>query len=263
MIKKEEENVVYRNGEGGYIFISHSHLDIDKVRIIRNVLENNGYEPLCFFLKCLNDDDEVEGLIKREIDSRDIFLYIESPNSLKSKWVRKEREYINGCNNKTIFTITLDENTDVKKEALKILDKTRVFISYSRRDEWAFDLIKNKLIERDLKVFDFNDLKAGQNWFDAITTSISQACQDGCFVLLLSKESLRASHLVNELNIAYKQNKDRILVVTIDDANCEDSSMAYLVNKISNRASLDTSCSDIESQLTDIVNKIKLILKNK
>ena len=41
------------NENGGYVFISHSHKDIEKVRILRNVMEENGFEPLCFFLKCL------------------------------------------------------------------------------------------------------------------------------------------------------------------------------------------------------------------
>lgn len=58
------------NKDGGWIFISHSHLDIDIVRKIRNKLEDRGFEPLMFFLKCLNDDNEIESLIKREINER-------------------------------------------------------------------------------------------------------------------------------------------------------------------------------------------------
>ena len=39
-----------------YFFISHSHQDIEKVRIIRNVIEETFfYEPILFFLKCLSD----------------------------------------------------------------------------------------------------------------------------------------------------------------------------------------------------------------
>lgn len=40
------------NKNGGWIFIFHSHLDIDIVRRIRNKLEDRGFEPLMFFLKC-------------------------------------------------------------------------------------------------------------------------------------------------------------------------------------------------------------------
>ena len=260
---KENENVVYQNGEGGYIFISHSHRDINKVRIIRNTLEENGYEPLCFYLKCLSDDDEVEGLIKREIDSRDIFLYIESPNSLKSKWVKKEREYINGCKDKTIFKITLNDDTDVKEETLKILNKTRVFISYTYADRWAFDLIKQNLIKRDLKVFDYNEIKAGQDFTKAITESINQACDDGCFVILLSKEGFRSTHVKKELEFALEGPKDRKLVVTLDGANLNDDYFFnYVLKDVKNRANLDSK-GDVHEQLKDIIDKIKYILKNK
>ena len=67
-----------KSNKGGYIFLSHSHDDIDKVRKIRNHLEKDGFEPLCFYLKCLEDDSEIEDLIKREIDAREWFVFINS-----------------------------------------------------------------------------------------------------------------------------------------------------------------------------------------
>ena len=70
--------------EGGWVFISHSHQDIAKVRYIRNRLEQRGFEPLLFFLKCLSDEDEIEGLIKREISEREWFIYADSDNSRNS-----------------------------------------------------------------------------------------------------------------------------------------------------------------------------------
>mgnify|MGYP000774152934 FL=1 len=73
------------NKDGGWIFISHSHLDIDIVRRIRNKLEDRGFEPLMFFLKCLNDDNEIESLIKREINEREWFIYVESDNAANSR----------------------------------------------------------------------------------------------------------------------------------------------------------------------------------
>ena len=33
-----------------YIFVSHSHRDIDKVRLVRNYLEEKGAEPIMCFL---------------------------------------------------------------------------------------------------------------------------------------------------------------------------------------------------------------------
>ena len=78
----------------GWIFISHSHQDVDLVRWIRNHFEKLGFEPLMFYLKCLSDKDEIESLIKREIDEREWFIYADSPSARESKWVKTEREYI-------------------------------------------------------------------------------------------------------------------------------------------------------------------------
>ena len=98
--------------KGGYVFLSHSHADIDKVRKIRNALENEGFEPLCFYLKCLSEDNEIEELIKREIDAREWFVFVNSENSRNSKWVTLEREYINKTNAKKILTVDIDDEED-------------------------------------------------------------------------------------------------------------------------------------------------------
>ena len=96
-----------QKSKGGYIFLSHSHEDIEKVREIRNSLEQDGFEPLCFYLKCLSDDSEIEDLIKREIDAREWFVFVNSENSRKSKWVTLEREYILRTNRKKVITIDI------------------------------------------------------------------------------------------------------------------------------------------------------------
>ena len=54
--------------KGIWVFLSHSNKDYEKVRQVRNILEQQGYRPLMFFLNCLNDDNEIDGLIKREIE---------------------------------------------------------------------------------------------------------------------------------------------------------------------------------------------------
>ena len=85
------------------IFLSHSHKDIDKVRTIRNLLESIDYEPLLFYLKCLDDNnDRLEEFIEKEIESRNIFIYCKSSNSEKSVWVQKELEYIRAFDAKIV-----------------------------------------------------------------------------------------------------------------------------------------------------------------
>ena len=259
-MNKDKEHLIYTNGEGGYIFISHSHHDIEKVRIIHNTLEANGYEPLCFYLKCLTNDDEVEGLIKREIDSRDIFLYIESPNSLDSEWVKKERAYINQCKNKTVYKIELDDRVDLRQKTLEILDRTRVYISYSPKDTEIYNIFKNKLIEKDLKVFDIGSIKNTDDYFRLAPKMIKEACEHGCFIILVSENSINSKEVMAELNIAYRQYKGRIFPIYIGNAEIEDTELEYYLI-IFNYVRL-TDIHD-EAQIDNIVNQIKYYLSHK
>ena len=125
MTMKPSGNNSWGLGKGGYVFISHSHGDIVKVRRIRNAMEAEGYEPLCFYLKCLTDADEIEGLIKREIDARDWFVYVDSENARKSKWVKKERAYISQCPGKKIITVNLDGDLQPESIASKVMNSMR------------------------------------------------------------------------------------------------------------------------------------------
>ena len=259
-------NSIYKNGEGGYIFISHSHLDIQKVRIIRNTLEENGYEPLCFYLKCLNDNDEIEGLIKREIDSRDIFLYIESENSKNSGWVQKERNYINNCKNKTIYKIVLKENTDLKKETEEILRKTRVFISYSIFDEFAYKILKEKLINQDLKVFDFKSAFSSNADIFArrIVESIKFASKEGCFVLIISENGVQSAHVRKELEFALKYSEEENTIIPIVLDNALQSKSGYIFKYLlGNRNYIKVNNPKDKNEWDKVVEAIKTVLINK
>ena len=49
------------------IFLSHSHKDIEKVRKLREIFESLDFEPLIFYLQCLDDNnEELEDFIKRD-----------------------------------------------------------------------------------------------------------------------------------------------------------------------------------------------------
>lgn len=215
------ENLIYKNGEGGYIFISHSHLDIDKVRIIRNILEKEGYEPLCFYLKCLTDDDEVEGLIQREIDCRDIFLYIESDNSKKSDWVKKERDYISG-KDKTIYRINIDKIDDIYKTIEDLLNSTRVFLSYSHLDKELVNKIIKKLLDKDLKIFNIENLTIGDNFEKAITSAIDNACEYGCFIPIITKNYLHSAECKYELNYFLTKSNDSCMNIIVGGQEMEE-----------------------------------------
>lgn len=209
-----DRNKKFINGEGGYVFISHSHQDIEKVRKIRNEMEDQGFEPLCFYLKCLTDDDEVEGLIKREIDAREYFVYVDSKNARNSKWVQKERAYIKSTGNKKVFVIDLDKNDDAKDITNRILSSMRVFLSYSKRDKKIVSKIYRKLLDKDMKVF-YDNGYSGNSWSSKTADELRAAAEHGCVVFFLSKESMESDHIVNEIALA-KIEKGLIIPVLVD-----------------------------------------------
>ena len=117
-----------------WVFLSHSNKDYEKVRQVRNMLEEQSLRPLMFFLHCLNDDDEIDSLIKREIDCRTRFILCDSENARKSHWVQKEVEYIKS-QNRICETIDLSKSLDEIMATLQdFINKTRIFISYNREE---------------------------------------------------------------------------------------------------------------------------------
>lgn len=97
-----------------WIFISHSSEDFNKVRKIRNYLEEKSYRPLMFYLKCLESDEEIYDLITREIDVRTRFILCDSENARSSYWVKKEMDYISNHEPpRSFLRIDLSQSDDV------------------------------------------------------------------------------------------------------------------------------------------------------
>ena len=65
-------------GEGFWVFVSHSTKDFEKERLVRNALEDSGFRPILFYLKCMENEDEINELLKREIDARRRFILCDS-----------------------------------------------------------------------------------------------------------------------------------------------------------------------------------------
>ncbi len=96
--------------EGAWIFLSHSNKDFDQVRELRSILEEKEHHPLMFFLKCLSDEDEIDDLIRREIEVRSWFILCDSENARNSAWVQQEIEIIKGYPEKTYCEFGLSNN---------------------------------------------------------------------------------------------------------------------------------------------------------
>lgn len=87
---------------GAWIFVSHSHRDLEKVRPIRNEPERRGHNPLLFFLKCLEADDARRPeLIRDEIKATTYFVLCNTRASRPSKWVKQEMELVNASHEAT------------------------------------------------------------------------------------------------------------------------------------------------------------------
>ena len=205
-------------GEGGYVFISHSHNDIVEVRKLRNIMERQGFEPLCFFLKCLDDNAELEDLIKREIDSRDWFVYADSKNARDSEWVRKERAYIERQNCNKIINIDLDSGVQLQEFSRKLMNCLRVFLLYSASDEGAAALLQESLKKSDYRVYMLNIDN------EDVEDHIEDYSHAGCVILMISEGS---SQPMNAMIKELRSKKACALIAFIREAITQRGKEAY------------------------------------
>ena len=188
---------------GGYVFLSHSHQDIQKVRQIRNAMEEAGFEPLCFYLKCLSDDDEIEGLIKREIDAREWFVYLDSQNARSSSWVTRERKYIESLSGKQIITISLESETPLQEVSAKLIRGLRICIISHPADEALAEEFRRLFEEKETQV----SVRIVRTAEEPITED-----EAGCIIPLLSRNGIRTEHL-NTLFSMIDGNQSMIIPV--------------------------------------------------
>ena len=199
-----------------YFFISHSHKDIEKVRIIRNVIEETFfYEPILFFLKCLSEKTEIEDLIKREINERIWFVYCKSKNAEKSEYVRMEREYIEERIKEgyhiRVLVIDLDKynvwdkecHNYIREQIAYKVKKANVFVSYSHYDTDIAKKVIRKLRKNTFTVFYDEEISIGEEWNRQIESSIKyHSYKEGVVLVLCSYRSLNSKALIWELNEA-------------------------------------------------------------
>lgn len=242
--------------KGGYIFLSHSHDDIEKVRKLRNMLEDEGFEPLCFYLKCLEDEEEIADLIKREIDAREWFVFVDSENSRKSRWVKLERDYITKTDQKKILSVCIDEDDAINDLVNRIKHNLRVFISYSHFDSALENTVREKLKEKDYLVFSDEDLCVGSDWVEEISNMIADASKDGCVIALITENSMRSEYVKKEIMFAV-QEKGNVIPVLVGDVRMDDSLRYCLADKQMLRLSKEPTLQEID-KLVDDVGKLLL-----
>lgn len=205
--------IMVENKSNGYFFLSHSSKDVEKVRLIRNLIESENGNPIMFYLKCLDGDDpsgedkeQLKGLISREIMARKKFIlcrskYTESP--LSSEWIEWEKGEVKRLrkSNKEIQVHEIDIEDDVNyllnvRDIVRKQRKILLVVPYELRDKRI--LVERVLIQHELDVVSIveegdihTDLqyKFGMATKDMIKGLIQDAAsQSGIMVLLNSRE---------------------------------------------------------------------------
>lgn len=193
--------------ESAWIFLSHSHLDVDGVYQVRDMLEGWGHRPLMFFLKCLTDESEVEGLIAREIAARDWFVLCDSENARKAEWVQRERQIIASYPDKINVSIDLDRGVRSQLDILKNLSKrATIFLSCAHLDEQVAGVIKSIFRAHDYRVLTGDDIAPGEGIASDIGASIEglidRAVAEGYVLVLLTENSIRSEWVAMEVRYA-------------------------------------------------------------
>jgi hypothetical protein len=194
-------------GEGAWIFVSHSNRDLQSVRRVRDALEAKGHQPLLFFLKCLGDDGELDGLIRREIQARQFFLLCDSTNARKSHRVQDEVRLIKELDFKVSLTVALEGDWQSQQAAIDELSRrATVYISYSRASTASTQIapnIANALRANDYGVFlDIDSLRPGARWAETMAVALNDAMDHGYLLLLLSPEAFDADAIATEVEYA-------------------------------------------------------------
>lgn len=201
-------------GMGGYVFVSHSHLDIASVRCIRNALEKQGLEPILFYLRSMDNGNPsraelLKQLICDEIDAREFFLYVSSKNAERSQWVQDELTHVRQNAPQKIAVLDLERDGDhVEEWLVNFVRRLRVFLSYSRYDKPLAMRVSDALLARDFRVYDTQRmLSAGDPWDTSVRHSIAEISDAGCVLVLITESSIRSAAVKHELDLAIQMNK--------------------------------------------------------
>ena len=245
------------------IFLSHSHKDRDKVRKIRDILEALECEPLIFFLKCLDDKNaELEQFIKDEIEARNIFVYCKSRNAEKSKWVKKELDYINSFDKKRLYTIDIENNFSLSlisflQTIAQILKRNRIFISYSKRDRITLGALTEFLITNDYHVQEIDySFDASLAKMDKMNKSTIQAINEGIYLFVYSNDALQSDWWINEVEYTlFHANKDSIIIPVYINKKHDDLQY-YPMQRLFDKSPLEISVHPTDEELDNLLNHI-------
>ena len=235
-----------------WVFLSHSNLDYERVTFVRNVLERNNKRPIMFFLKCLEKEDELSDLLKREIDARDQFILCDSENARRSKWVQDEVRYIKS-KGRVYQTINLEDSDEaIEKEVTDFVNRSKVFISYSHYDISLARIVMDLLRQYGYGVWiDLYSIEAGASFKRVITKALDVSGRSGFQLILLSRNSMNSEWCLKETSyFVSKYGNKWAIPVNIDGTRLSDG----FARQLSGIPICDVStCGSLEEQAQKIV----------
>ncbi|MGO4882323.1 MAG: toll/interleukin-1 receptor domain-containing protein [Bryobacteraceae bacterium] len=244
---------------GAWVFVSHSHKDLSKVREIRDALERLGHKPLLFYLKCLEDDSaELPDLLRREIEARNVFLLCDSEHSRLSKWVQDEKEIIRAMEGKIYEEVNLEEGIDeYLRTVTRLSRRATIFLSYSVRDSDVARRIADRLRQEEYQVFDVQSIQAGGNFAAQISSAIDEAARRGFVLVLLSNSAAESRFVQQEVQYAFSI-KSAVVPVIVDDAPGVFASLPDHIGFMLSRLQyFDLTGRPFEEAMTDLVRMLK------
>lgn len=226
--EKSFKDIIEEGNDDLWVFVSHSTKDFEKVRIIRNKMEEIGMRPLLCYLKCLKDKPEVIELLKREIEVRPRFLLCDSPNARGSEFVNEEIKYIKSLKRQYV-TVDLNDESSYDEKIRELKRRSQIFLSYSRQD---YDFVR-KLTKALQKIgfsvwLDMENLISGK-YEEQIDKAIEKSIYNGYFIPVISESYLRSSFCRAEFQKAILYNKNcqnqRVIPICTDEESlklCSD-----------------------------------------
>ncbi len=222
--------------EGFWVFVSHSTKDFDRVRLVRNALEDSGFRPILFYLKCMEDEDEINELLKREIDARRRFILCDSLNAQASKFVQSVVDYIRSKRRMyevvDLSSIDLDSE-NIQDDVLQLIKpfrkRTNVFLCYDAVNNTSLgDLLKKHLTLQGFKPTDVQLLDQ-QHWYrhfgglkgmsQIIRKVLESTLSNGYFLFFIENSNNSAWFVQEEVEIAYEIAPNMVLPITMNGRN--------------------------------------------
>ena len=208
-----------------WVFLSHSNKDFERVRTLRNLLEENGFRPIMLYLRSKEDPskaEELRQLIYDEIDHRNRFIYCKNPNAEVSTWVQDEITYIKS-KDRIFETININlPESSIKEQLDDFRRGSNIFISYQREDFELAKTIATRLRKYEFNVWiDYSDLRAGTIFQEQIQNALLNAIKNGYLITLLSEKVLDTQGLTRaELIMALQKgiHIERCIIPIIQDS---------------------------------------------